>query len=171
MTALAVQHKSDFNLTPEQDLSLFEIAHQMQASSLPVKFISDAIKTALRYEGVADLVFMWAEETDDNERNEIIADIQDLIDDCKKTSVEEYRYIKFNDLESVKNNIREFKDELLKIVDAKGGISNLAKLTGLPQPSLSRFFNSNSMPRRQTLLKIADALKLDAIKISTPWER
>lgn len=171
MTALAVQYKSDFKLTPEQDLSLFEIAHQMHEENLPVTFISDAIKTALRYEGVADLVFMWAEESEENERGEIVADIQELIDDCKKTSIEEYRYIKFNDLDSVRNHIREFKDELLKIVDAKGGISNLAKLTGLPQPSLSRFFNSNSMPRRQTLLKIADVLKLDAIRISTPWDR
>lgn len=171
MTSLAVQYKSNFSLTPEQDLTLFDIALQMQDAKLPVKFISDAIKTALRYEGVADLVFMWAEETDNSERNEIVADIQELIDDCNKTSVEEYRYIKFNDLESVKNNIRQFKDELLKIVDAKGGISHLARLTSLPQPSLSRFFNSNSMPRRQTLLKIADALELDAVKIATSWER
>ncbi len=171
MTSVATTFKSDFSLTPEQDLSLFDIAHQMQEANLPAKFISDAIKTALNYEGVADLIFMWAEENEPQEQSEIVADIQELIDDCKKTSVEEYRYIKFSDLDSVKNNIREFKDQLLRIVDANGGISHLAELTSIPQPSLSRFFNSNSMPRRQTLFKIADALKLDAVQVSTPWER
>jgi hypothetical protein len=39
-----------------------------------------------------------------------------------------------------------------------------SKITGIPQPSLSRFFNSNAMPRRQTLIKIASAMKVDAIK-------
>lgn len=48
----------------------------------------------------------------------------------------------------------------------QGGISKLAELTGIPQPSLSRFFNSNAMPRKATVLKIAKALNLDEIKIN-----
>jgi DNA-binding phage protein len=56
-------------------------------------------------------------------------------------------------------------------VTKHGGISKLSDLTGIPQPSLSRFFNSSSMPRRTTLLKIAKALKLDAVKTATEWSR
>lgn len=83
----------------------------------------------------------------------------------------EYRYIKLNDLDQVRNHIREFKDELLKVVNKAGGISELSRITHIPQPSLSRFFNSNAMPRRRTLLKIAEALNLDAVRINMHWAR
>lgn len=171
MNMLAYKDESSFHLTPEQDVSLFSISRTMQKAGLPSEFISAAIRTALHYEGVADLVFLWNSESDANERNEIIADIQELIDDCSQSEKEEYRYIKLNDLEQVKLHIREFKDGLLKIVNDKGGISELSKKTHIPQPSLSRFFNSNAMPRRRTLLKIAEALNLDAVRINTPWAR
>ena len=169
MTSRAYKDERSFHLTPKQDLNLFNIAPSMRASGLPSDFISAAIRTALDYEGVADLVFLWADESDAKERDEIIADIQDLIDDCKRSSVEEYPLIKLNDLDQIRNHIRVFKDGLLNIVNEKGGINKLAKLTHIPQPSLSRFFNSNSMPRRQTLLKIAAALKIDAVQINTSW--
>jgi len=169
MTSLAYKDESSFYLTPEQDLNLFNIASKMRTSGLPSDFISVAIRTALDYEGVADLIFLWADEDDKEEQGEIIADIQDLIDDCKRSSVEEYPLIKLKDLEQIRSHIREFKDGLLKIVNENGGINKLAKLTHIPQPSLSRFFNSNSMPRRQTLLKIGAALKIDAVQINTSW--
>ena len=76
-----------------------------------------------------------------------------------------------NDLDAIAKDIRAFKDGLLHIVDQQGGVSHLAELTGIPQPSLSRFFNSNAMPRRTTLLKIAKALELDAVEINTPWAK
>ena len=57
------------------------------------------------------------------------------------------------------------------IVDTKGGISKLSELTGIPQPSLSRFFYSASMPKRITLLKIAKALNLSQVEIATEWVR
>ncbi|NJL26013.1 MAG: helix-turn-helix transcriptional regulator [Calothrix sp. SM1_5_4] len=57
------------------------------------------------------------------------------------------------------------------IVDKNGGIKKLAELTGIPQPSLSRFFGGATMPRRATLLKIARALNLSQIEIATEWSR
>jgi DNA-binding phage protein len=108
---------------------------------------------------------LWKNEIDKKERNEIISDIQDLLDDCNQNRKAEEVYIKFNDLETIAKNIRSFKDSLLQIVNEHGGISYLAGLTGIPQPSLSRFFNSNAMPHRSTLLKIAKALELDEIKM------
>jgi DNA-binding phage protein len=94
-----------------------------------------------------------------------------MIDDCTKQEKEEGAYIRFNDLEAVAKDIRAFKDSLLEEVDKAGGVKHLSELTGIPQPSLSRFFNSTSMPRRSTLLKIAKGLKLDAVKIGTQWAR
>lgn len=52
-------------------------------------------------------------------------------------------------------------------VDKNGGLKKLAELTEIPQPSLSRFFGSATMPRRTTLLKIARALNLSQIEIAT----
>ena len=150
------------NDSASNDVKIFEIAHQMKVDNLPDQFISAAVKTALDFEGVADLLQLWSKEKNEDERTEIIVDIQELIDACQSKAVV-LSEIKMNDLDSISKDIRSFKDSLLSIVDQKGGISHLAELTGIPQPSLSRFFNSNSMPRRVTLLKIAKALKLGSI--------
>ena len=171
MSALSQQHFSHHQLTPHQQVGLFEIAHLMKEAKLPEEFIAGAIRTALEFEGVADLVNLWANESDQTERDEIIADIQDLIDDCSQSEKQEFAYVRFNDLEAIAKDIRAFKDSLLEIVVEEGGMTHLAELTDIPQPSLSRFFNSNSMPRRSTLLKIAKALRLDAVKIATRWAR
>lgn len=171
MTMLAYSYEENFHLTASQDVTLFDIAHKMKKSGLSAEFISSAIRTALHYEGVADLVFMWEQESDIEEKEEIIADIHDLIDDCGRRNLDEYTMIRFNDLDMIRKDIRSFKDGLLKLVDEKGGISLLSKITGIPQPSLSRFFNSNAMPRRQTLMKIASALQIEEIKATNSWIR
>lgn len=156
---------------PSDEVLLFQIASQMKKTGLPDVFIAAATRTALQYEGVADLVKMWAHESDVKERDEIVADIQEMIDACAQHEKAEYPYIKFSDLETIAKHVREFKDALLESVNKEGGINHLAKLTGIPQPSLSRFFNSNAMPQRGTLLKIGKALKLDAVRLATQWSR
>ena len=152
-------------------LELFEIATKMKKQGLPADFMTAAVETATKFEGVYDLMKLWINETDAKERNEIVADIQDMIDDCQQQDQKEAPYIRFNDLDAVAKNIRAFKDYLLHIVTEKGGIKQLSELSHIPQPSLSWFFNSSSMPHRSTLLKIAKALKLDAGKIATEWAR
>ena len=154
-----------------KEVKLFKIAAQMEKEKLPSIFIVTAIKPALEFEGVADLLNLWSEEDKKNEKEEIISDIQDMIDACTQKETSDEIYVKFNDLEAIANNIRAFKDSLYQKVMEQGGISKLAELTGIPQPSLSRFFNSNAMPRRATVLKIAKALNLDEIKIDILWCR
>jgi DNA-binding MurR/RpiR family transcriptional regulator len=56
------------------------------------------------------------------------------------------------------------------LVDERGGIGKLAELTHMPQPSISRFFNTASIPRRATLNKFARALGLSEVQIETPWD-
>lgn len=154
---------------PSAQVELFAVAVKMKKSGLSDSFIVGAVRTALSLEGAADLMHLWMNEKDISEKDEIIADIQDLMDvsNQKEKSVEVF--IKLNDLEAIANDIRAFKDSLYQIVIARGGINKLTELTGIPQPSLSRFFNSNAMPRRSTVLAIAKALDLDELKIDRRW--
>lgn len=158
-------------MTPDLKVELIEVGHMMNKAGLPHKFIAAAVETAFEFEGVYNLMKMWIDESDKKERDEIVADIQDLIDDCAQKEKVEGVYIRFDDLETIGKNVRKFKDNLRMTVEKNGGIKKLAELTGIPQPSLSRFFGSATMPRRATLLKIARALNLSQIEIATEWSR
>lgn len=177
MTAQTKQHKwhsklsmrNDTSKSSSQQMKLFNIAVQMKKSGLSDLFIVSAVRLALEYEGVCDLMNLWMNEKNKIEKEEIIADIQEMIDACSQKENVQATYIKFNDLEEIAKNIRGFKDSLYQIAMERGGISKLANLTGIPQPSLSRFFNSNAMPRRATVLAIAKALDLNGIAIDVKW--
>ena len=63
-----------------------------------------------------------------------------------------------------------FKAKLKSIVLKKcGTMENAAIKIGIPQPSLSRFFNMASMPRTNTLQKIASALNLSAVEVAAQY--
>ena len=159
------------SLAPDIKVEVVEIGHQMNQAGLPKEFIAAAVSTAFEFEGVYDLLKMWAADSDPIERDEVVSDIQELIDDCSQQEKVEGVYVRFDDLDGIAKNIRAFKDNLRAVVDQKGGIKHLSELTGIPQPSLSRFFNSATMPRRTTLHKIARALKLNKVQIATEWSR
>lgn len=159
------------SLAPDIKVEIVEIGHRMNKAGLPKEFIAAAVSTAFEFEGVYDLLRMWADEDDADQRNEIVADVQELIDDCSQHEKIEGVYVRFDDLERIALDIRGFKDSLRAIVDQNGGIKKLSETTGYPQPSLSRFFNSASMPRRSMLNKIARALKLNQVQIATEWSR
>jgi len=144
---------------------LFDIAMAL-AEAYSHEFGHESYHLSLKSEGVADLMRMWHSETDQNERNEIIADIQDLIDDENNEEKNRHDYINFSDLDRISKNIREVKDRLLEETNLQGGIKRLSELSGIPQPSLSRFFNGNAMPQRMTLLKIKKALNLAKIELN-----
>jgi hypothetical protein len=74
----------DIPMQPDIKVEIIEIGHQMNRVGLPKEFIAAAVSTAFEFEGVSDLLKMWAIESDPKERSEIISDIQDLIDDCAK---------------------------------------------------------------------------------------
>jgi hypothetical protein len=67
-----------------KEFELFKIAIKMKKSGLSDIFIVSAVKTALSFDGVADLIDLWNKEKDQKEREEIVADIQDMIDECLK---------------------------------------------------------------------------------------
>jgi DNA-binding phage protein len=158
-------------LEPGIKIEIVEIGHQMNLAGLPKVFIADAVSTAFEFEGVYDLLKLWAAEDDAKEKEEIVSDIQELIDDCAQKEKVEDVYVRFDDLDKIVKNIRVFKDHLRATVDKAGGLKHLSGATGIPQPSLSRFFNSAARPRRTTLHKIAKALKLDQVQIATAWSK
>ncbi len=158
-------------VAPDIKVEVVEIGHLMNLAGLPKEFIAAAVQTAFEFEGVYDLLKMWADETDQHERDETISDIQEMIEDCQQQEQVDGVYVRFDDLDGIAQNIRVFKDNLRALVDEHGGIKHLSELTGIPQPSLSRFFNSATMPRRATLHKIARALKLNQVQIATEWSR
>ena len=160
-----------FATTVSQKIDVYKIAAQMADNGLSKEFIADAVDLALCYEGAHDLLVLWSQEEDQVQREEIVADLQDEIDDHKespKTPVKK-PYVKFDDLDAIAKDVMKYKNALRKIVDKWGGINKLSKATGIPQPSLNRFFSSASMPRRTTLYRIADALKLSEDQIITEW--
>lgn len=153
------------------ELHVLDILNEMRHQNLESSFICSLMENCQRFEGLRDLMEMWYEETDSKERDQIIADLQESLDDIENAPLktEERPYLRFDDLEEIKNDVVAFKQRLRAEVDRQGGISNLARKTGIPQASLSRFFSSTSMPRRTTLFKIAKALNLPETAIGFKW--
>jgi hypothetical protein len=70
-------------LNPDRQAELCEIGCQMKKSGLPTSFIVAVVRTAFEYEGVYDLMRLWSEHSGQEEREEIVADLQGVIDDLK----------------------------------------------------------------------------------------
>lgn len=166
-------HAPIHNDSLDNGLHVLDILNEMRRQGLESAFICSLMENCQRYEGIRDLMEMWLDESDSKERAMIIADLQEALDDIENAphKPEERPRLRSSDLEEVKKDVIEFKRRLREEVDRQGGISELARKTGIPQPSLSRFFSSASMPRRTTLYKIAKALNLHDSAISFKWSR
>lgn len=153
------------------NLHVLDILNEMRQRGLESAFICSLMENCQRYAGLKDLMEMWFEETDPRERDNVIADLQESLDDIENAphKAEARPYLRFDDLEEIKNDVVAFKEHLRAEVDRQGGISELARKTGIPQSSLSRLFSSTAMPRRTTLFKIAKALNLPETAIGFKW--
>lgn len=80
-------------------------------------------------------------------------------------------YISYDQLDDVVDAVRAQKEKLRKLIDAHGGVSEVARKAGMHQSALSRMLNSASMPRRTTLYRIANALDLPETEIATDFLR
>jgi DNA-binding phage protein len=167
--ALARYAHDDSSAHDELRVEAFSIGSMMREQGLSSRFIARAVDLSEEFEGIFDLMRLWRDESEEAEREEIVSDIQELIDDCEQVGKDQAAYIRFDDLERIAADVRKFKDCLRALVDERGGIGKLAELTHMPQPSISRFFSSASMPRRTTLNKFARALNLSQVQIATPW--
>lgn len=165
MNSTHIQHEGN------KDLHVLDILNEMRREGLESVFICSLMEHCQRYEGLRDLMQMWFEQTNSQERAKVIIDLQEAVDDITNApqNPEERPYLRYDDIDEIKHDVIEFKKLLRKEVDRQGGISDLARKTGIPQPSLSRFFSSASMPRRTTLYKIAKALNLPESAIGFKW--
>ena len=160
-----------YTTDPKHHVHIMEVATEMTKKGLSDKFVSQTALMAQEYEGTYDLMVLWSEATDEVERNQIVADIQEELDshlDSNGRTVEK-PYVSFDDLDEIAKDVVKFKKALKNEVDKKGGITELSRLSGIPQPSLSRFFSSASMPRRTTLYRIAKALNLPEKIVVADW--
>jgi DNA-binding phage protein len=150
-----------------------DILQEMRRQGIPDEFISLLMRYLFEYNGIKGLMEMWMEEASPKERNYIIEDLQECLDDIVGVplDIQQSLNLQIDDLKNAKNDILEFKAKLRNEVDKRGGISELSRKSGIPQPSLSRFFSSSSMPRRTTLYKITSALDLPESAIKIHWTR
>jgi hypothetical protein len=163
-----------FRTTPDQVLNLASIMVEMKNAGLDHEFIVKASELARTDQGIYDLMALWLDAAaDPAERNEIVADIQESIDDYADAPQEPVHkpYIKYDRLQDVAQRVMTEKVKLRQIIDRHGGVSAVAQKSGIPQPSLSRMLNSPSIPRRSTLYKIANALGLSEEDIVMEWSR
>lgn len=163
-----------FPTTSDQKLKLATFVVEMMNAGLDHGFIADASELARVDQGVYDLFEMWAEaKASPEERDQIVADIQDLLDDHKDAPREPVRkpYIRFDQLDDVAQRVLKEKAALRELIDKHGGVSAVAQKSGIPQPSLSRMLSSPGIPRRSTLYKIANALGLPETAIAFEWTR
>ena len=70
----------NFQTTPTQRVQLYQIASEMKQTGLSDQFIVDAVQLGVYYEGMYDLFILWL-ESDTLERNEIVSDMQEEIDE------------------------------------------------------------------------------------------
>lgn len=162
-----------FKTTPKQVMKLASIMVEMKEAGLAQNFIVEASELARNDQGVFDLMALWHGTKDDSEKDEIVADIQESLDDYRDAPPAPLKkpYIKFEKLGDVAQEVMAKKAKLRDIIDRHGGVSAVAQKTGIPQPSLSRMLNSPSMPRRSTLYRIANALNLPEADIVSEWSR
>src|SRR6202042_678062 len=102
------------NLERQNGFRIAKIAIAMKAHSLPEPFVSQSMALALQNEGAFDLMELWLESSSEQNRGEIIADLQDLLDDYAETPTGPVikPKVEFKDLDRVVSQIIEHKDRL-----------------------------------------------------------
>jgi len=72
-------YMSIYKTNDAQKVKVYEIVATMKIAGLSDSFIAGAVELAHIYEGAYDLMELWATEDDTEERERIIADIQEEI--------------------------------------------------------------------------------------------
>jgi len=161
----------DFGTSSEQFLHAAQIAVKMRKAELPAEFVASALAHSRANRGIYELMAMWEEDGDNDERVAAVADIQELLDDAEAAPQHPTAKPRVGvvELDDIVAKVVAAKTKLRALIDRNGGISVVARRSGIPQPSLSRMLSSGSMPRRTTLYKIAAALDLDETDIASDF--
>jgi DNA-binding phage protein len=162
-----------FQPTTDQMLDVSTVTAEMVRAGLPRDFVADVDRMARAWEGVYDLMMLWRDAPDAAQRSEVEADLHEAMNDIVEAppTPEKKPYVPFDDLDAVARHVLAFKKRLRALIDQHGGVTEVARRSGIPQPSLSRMLSSASMPRRTTLYKIANAIGAREAAIVTEWVR
>jgi DNA-binding phage protein len=159
-------------VSSSQYLHAAKIATQMRAGGLPEDFVASALALARTSRGVYELMALWEEASTEQDRDEVIADIQSVLEEEHGERVSEpvkKPYLKFDQLDDAVARITAAKKKLRDLIDRHGGVTKVAAISGIPQPSLSRMLSDASLPRKTTLYRIANALDVPETEIVTDF--
>lgn len=73
---------SSFNEYLIEFATLEMIGDDMVNSGISAKFVTEASKVALEFDGVFDLMQLWYEERDNEEREKILVDLKECVHAC-----------------------------------------------------------------------------------------
>ena len=107
-----------FKTTATQQVRLYQIASAMKNAELSDQFIAEAVQLGEYYEGMFDIFVLW-EESDEAERAEIVADMQEEIDEAQEQPSKPQRkpMVHFEDLDRIAKDVIGFKKHLRNLVD------------------------------------------------------
>jgi hypothetical protein len=96
---------------------LVPICNEMLAVGLPKRLAITAMAQAVKYEGLRHLLTMWYQEQAPTIRDEVVADIAELLEDLEIEGVVERLALRHRDIAPLMADARAFKDALRRIVD------------------------------------------------------
>ena len=106
---------------PIEDKKRFEIARIVfkiaDETGLSQDFIFQLFCLAQKYEGIADLLNLWMHETDQKEKDTIVADLQDEIEEFQNAEIIQPKYIHFDNLDLIARDVMAFKKSLRVEID------------------------------------------------------
>jgi DNA-binding phage protein len=159
------------DLSAEETVLLSRIITAMSDRGLPAEFLVRLDEHARASRPVFRMASVWLGESDGPERDETIVHLQEMLDELADQPTSAPK-VTFETLaERVLPSVLEHKKRLRDLIDRHGGVSEVARRAGIPQPSLSRLLNDASRPRRATLYKIARALDVEESEIVGEWAR
>lgn len=149
------------------DRNLSSIVVEMVQTGLPAAFALRVLELSRESEGVEDLLHLWWEAPNVEERRELEADLQGMIED-RDPPTDSFPVNSAEDGDRLLRVRSEHKEYLRWLVEKHGGVSRVARLAEMPQPSLSRLLNSMSEPRLTTLSRLAKAMGLAPSELDPP---
>ena len=160
-----------FKTTHDQIIRMAEFVTAMSSAGLDRRFVASCSELARTDQGIYELMELWYEADSEDDREETLADLQDLVDEAADLPSQptEKPYVPFDGLDAVASTVMEHKKRLRDLIDKHGGVTAVARKIGMPQPSLSRLLNSASMPRRTTLYRIANGLGVPESEVVGEW--
>lgn len=144
----------------------------LSQKGLDEAFLIQVLELARNEAPFYKMLMLW-EEASKSEKSEIVADLEEMVADYheRPAAPVELPYVKMEKFSSIAEEIKTFKAFLKKRIEKAGGVSEIANKCRMAQPSLSRFLNNTSLPRKSTLEKLAKALGLSQQEMAFEWTK